>query len=221
MDNDALDSVDQLERAAGAVLDGLGGLAPAAIQNGVGGGNPGGGGRVLASHDADKDTERGSGMAARERPDFGNGSGHHENPSHTAIAIRPANASDIRYAVMSASLDRKKMRHDRFHAIISDANPIPPGAIRTADRREGPRAHVVLGHAAGRHVRACRLAGKRLGRQRALRRLGCFGDGAPKNAGRRPIEKARGRFPGAGSKNSCDDEDMPVICPTAQAKTCR
>jgi hypothetical protein len=24
-------------------------------------------------------------------------------------------------------------------------------------------------------------------------------DGAPKNAGRRPIEKARGRFPGAGS----------------------
>src|SRR5260221_13877489 len=30
-----------------------------------------------------------------------------------------------------------------------------------------------------------------------------------------PIEKARGRFPGAGI-NSCDDEDMPVICPTAQ-----
>lgn len=29
--------------------------------------------------------------------------GAHENPSHTAIATRPANASDIRYAVMPAS----------------------------------------------------------------------------------------------------------------------
>jgi hypothetical protein len=29
------------------------------------------------------------------------------------------------------------------------------------------------------------------------------------------FEKARGQFPGAGI-NSCDDEDMPVICPTAQ-----
>jgi hypothetical protein len=27
------------------------------------------------------------------------------------------------------------MRHDRFQAIISGANPIPPGAIRMADRR--------------------------------------------------------------------------------------
>jgi hypothetical protein len=44
--------------------------------------------------------------------------------------------------------------------------------------------------------------------------------GAPR--GRRPIqefgfEKARRRFPGAGSiLSSCDDEDMPVICPTGQ-----
>jgi hypothetical protein len=29
--------------------------------------------------------------------------GAHENPSHTAIATRPANASDIRYAVMLPS----------------------------------------------------------------------------------------------------------------------
>src|ERR1700730_7436910 len=48
MDNDALDSVDQLERAVGAVLDGLRRLAPAAIQDGVGGGNLGRGGGVLA-----------------------------------------------------------------------------------------------------------------------------------------------------------------------------
>jgi len=29
--------------------------------------------------------------------------GAHENPSHNAIAIRPAKASEIRYAVMPAS----------------------------------------------------------------------------------------------------------------------
>jgi hypothetical protein len=44
--------------------------------------------------------------------------------------------------------------------------------------------------------------------------------GAPR--GRRPIsesanDKARDRFPGAGSiLISCDDEIMPVICPTCQ-----
>jgi hypothetical protein len=30
------------------------------------------------------------------------------------------------------------------------------------------------------------------------------------------IEKARGRFPGAGFDSLCDDYDMPVICPTCQ-----
>ena len=44
--------------------------------------------------------------------------------------------------------------------------------------------------------------------------------------GRRPIretriEKARGRFPGAGFGNSCDDENMPVICPTCQMSSLR
>jgi hypothetical protein len=34
--------------------------------------------------------------------------------------------------------------------------------------------------------------------------------------GCRPIQKARDQFPGAGSKLSCDDDDMPVICPTGQ-----
>jgi hypothetical protein len=44
--------------------------------------------------------------------------------------------------------------------------------------------------------------------------------GAPR--GRRPIsespnDKARDRFPGAGSTfNACDDEIMPVTCPTCQ-----
>ena len=40
MDNDALNFVDQLDRAIIAVLDRLGSLAPAAIQNSVGGGDP-------------------------------------------------------------------------------------------------------------------------------------------------------------------------------------
>jgi hypothetical protein len=34
--------------------------------------------------------------------------------------------------------------------------------------------------------------------------------------GRRPNEKARDRFPGAGCCDFCDDEQMPVICPTCQ-----
>jgi hypothetical protein len=64
---------------------------------------------------------------------------------------------------------------------------------------------------------------KGFGRRRASRRLAASASqeiGAPR--GRRPIqelgfEKARGRFPGAGSiLNFRDDEDMPVICPTGQ-----
>jgi hypothetical protein len=79
---------------------------------------------------------------AIEPRDEWNDLGAHERPSHTAIAIRPANASDIRYAVMLASLfgHELNVRHDAFNAIISGANPIPPGAIRMADRRwPGPR----------------------------------------------------------------------------------
>jgi hypothetical protein len=60
----------------------------------------------------------------------------HENPSHTAIAIKPANASDIKYAVMKASDRVKRMCGMIAHqAIISGANPIP---------RRRPRADVDL-----------------------------------------------------------------------------
>jgi hypothetical protein len=164
MDNDTLESVDQFKGAVVVIPDRLRGLAPAAVQNGVGGGNPRGSGRVLASHYADQDIERGSCMTSRQRADFCEGFGHlvfsgrgigcirpdifawrrvgmihgeivgpcrrpkgdggkvrvfaralraadesndfcaHDNPSHTAIATRPANASEIRYAVMLASL---------------------------------------------------------------------------------------------------------------------
>jgi hypothetical protein len=38
----------------------------------------------------------------------------------------------------------------------------------------------------------------------------------PRGAYRHSIEKARRRFPGAGCWVFCDDELMPVICPTSQ-----
>jgi hypothetical protein len=78
MDNDALDSMDQFESTVIAILDRLCGLAPAAVQNGVGCGYPCCRRCILASHDADKDIERGFGMAACQRADFGEGFGHRE-----------------------------------------------------------------------------------------------------------------------------------------------
>ena len=104
MDNDALDSVDYFENAVFAILHLLPRLAPAAIQDGVGRGNARRGGSILRPHDADKDPERGPGVAARERTNLSDGfTRAHENSSHTAIAIRPASESDIRNAVMPAS----------------------------------------------------------------------------------------------------------------------
>jgi hypothetical protein len=91
-----------------------------------------------------------------------------------------------------------------------------------ADRREGPRAVVDLGHAACRHVRACRLT---LIKARTATRFATPGDNALLGRMVRPemrvavrLKKPAAGFPGAGSKTSCDDEDMPVICPTAQDK---
>jgi hypothetical protein len=71
MDNDSLDSVDQLEGAVVAVLDRLRRFAPAAIQNGVGGGDSCCGRRVFTPHHADQDIERGSGVTSRQRANFG------------------------------------------------------------------------------------------------------------------------------------------------------
>ena len=67
MNNDTLDSVDELERAVTAVLQRLRSLAPAAIEDGVGGGYAGGWRCILASHDADKNADRGSGVATCKR----------------------------------------------------------------------------------------------------------------------------------------------------------
>ena len=91
------------------------------------------------------------------------------------------------------------MRHDRFQAIISGANPIPPGAIRMADRRwPGPLANVDLGHAACRHLRAWRLLKARTATRSRHPGNDARGECGVVNQGRRPIQKARDRFPGAG-----------------------
>src|ERR1700737_2184318 len=76
MDNDTLDSMNQFKCAAIAALDRLGRLAPAAIEDGVGRRYPRCRRRVLVSHDADENIERGPGMASRQRADFGQGFGH-------------------------------------------------------------------------------------------------------------------------------------------------
>lgn len=76
MNNDALDAMNEFERAVAAVLQRLRGLAPAAVENGVGGRHACGGGCVLASHDADKNADGSPGMAAGERANFYKSLGH-------------------------------------------------------------------------------------------------------------------------------------------------
>jgi hypothetical protein len=76
MDNDALNSINQFQRAALATLDGFCGFAPAASQEGGGGGAPRRGGGILVAHDADQDLDRGPGMASRKGADVDGSSWH-------------------------------------------------------------------------------------------------------------------------------------------------
>jgi len=76
VDNDALDSVDHFKDAVITILQRLRGLALATIENGVGGRHPRRRGRILASHDADKDVDRGPGVTPRQRTDFSEGLRH-------------------------------------------------------------------------------------------------------------------------------------------------
>jgi hypothetical protein len=88
-------------------------------------------------------------LAIKRRPaDESNNFRAQDNPSHTAMATSPANASAIKYAVMSFSLELDQRCGMIACAIISGANPI---SIKWK-----PRADVDLGHAACRRVRACR-----------------------------------------------------------------
>src|SRR5438874_9817825 len=84
----------------------LRGLAPAAVENSVGRGDARRCGRVLAPHDARKNVDRASGMAPRQRANLRECFRHYANASHTATAMRPANVSEIRYAVISLSVNQ-------------------------------------------------------------------------------------------------------------------
>src|SRR5215813_10200772 len=76
VDNDALDAVDEFERAIIAVLQGLRGLAPSAVEDRVRGRDARGVGGVLRSYHADQAIDRGPGVAACDRTDFGDGFAH-------------------------------------------------------------------------------------------------------------------------------------------------
>ena len=107
------------------------------------------------------------------------------------------------------------MRHDRIQTVISGANPI---SLKEAACERDPWPRRV------RHVRAAGKTKWRFGPRYALRRLATL-----RCAGRmaRPEMRIAVRFKKSDSKNprpvsrrglrySCDDEDMPVICPTCQ-----
>src|SRR5437879_3200552 len=76
MDDHALYSVDQFKPTVFATLQRLRGLAPATIENGVRSRDARRRGCVLASHDADQDIDCRSGVAPRQRANFGEGFGH-------------------------------------------------------------------------------------------------------------------------------------------------
>jgi hypothetical protein len=67
--NDTLDSVDQFQRLIVAVLQGLGGLAPAAIEDRIRRRDPRRGGGVFRAHDADQNIDRRPGMGPRHQTD--------------------------------------------------------------------------------------------------------------------------------------------------------
>src|ERR1700732_5244013 len=141
--------------------------------------------------------------------------GAHENPSHNAIAIRPAKASEIRYAVMPGSLFEvivvSRPEPDQMRGMTARVRSFQ---ARTLSLEGRPRA--------GAFARAGKIE-KGLGRRRASRRLAA-------SASRRLVRPAAAvRFRNLDSKKPatgfparaqfsifCDDEDMPVICPTGQ-----
>ena len=70
VNDNALYPMNELDRPITAVLQRLRGFAPTAIENGVGGRDAGGGGRILAPHYGDENADCGSGVTAGERTNF-------------------------------------------------------------------------------------------------------------------------------------------------------
>jgi hypothetical protein len=76
VDNDTLDSMDDFERTLIAALQWLCGLAPAAVEDGVGRGNAGRRRRILAAHDPDEDVDGGFRVAPGQRTNLCEGFCH-------------------------------------------------------------------------------------------------------------------------------------------------
>ena len=76
MDNDTLDAMNELKRAAIAIVDGLRRLAPATVKNSVGGGNARRRRRLGVAHHRNQHIQRRAGVAARQRANFGKSFGH-------------------------------------------------------------------------------------------------------------------------------------------------
>ena len=76
VNNDTLNSMDQLERSVVAILQGLHGLAPAAIENRVRGQNACRSGCIFRAHDANQHIDGAPCVATRQRADFSEGFGH-------------------------------------------------------------------------------------------------------------------------------------------------
>lgn len=168
MHDDALDPLNQFQHSVLAVLDRLRGLAPAAIEDGIGGRDAGRRRCILAAHDADEHPEGRSGVAARERaekvralvvfPRTGKRAGAcSSSPSISSLTkksptarLQPGPRARAISGRRSSSLHNKRNARQiaQRGAIVSGANPISvnPGDRSGAGNRPS---------AAGRHVRAC------------------------------------------------------------------
>jgi hypothetical protein len=129
--HDALDSMDQFKRAVIAVLQRLRGLAPAAIQDRVGGRDARGGCGIFRTHDAGQNIDRSAAVTPRQRTNFGEG---------------------FWYFDISALEPKIKYAHDRHQVRSFQARTLSPSTEAACGRGLPPRR--------GRHVRACRLMKK-------------------------------------------------------------
>src|ERR1700743_2796727 len=103
--------MDQFQRPFSGPFQRLRRLAPAAIQDRVSSRDTRRSGGILAAHDADQHIDRGTRMAARQRTDFSESSGHDVSiPSWPGIAVRRKASLPLAYARPSRSFFLFKAR---------------------------------------------------------------------------------------------------------------
>src|SRR3954469_23553783 len=107
MHNDTLDPMDQFERTVPTILQRLRGLAPAAIENGVGGRDAGGGGGIVVSHDADENADCGSGVVPCQGANFKNSFGLAHYASRLADPVCLSGAASTGSVGESCTAERK------------------------------------------------------------------------------------------------------------------